>query len=262
MPMQLIDTHSHLTDSAFDSDRDAVLERAEASGVIAMVAVGTTAESSGRAIELAGHRARVHAAVGIHPNYAAEAGVDDWERIVQLACAARVVAIGETGLDRFRSDTPFDVQLDYFERHLALARERRLPVIIHSRDADSDVVEALERFAVAGPVAAVMHSFTGTAATAARCIELGCYISFAGQLTFTNRKFDSLREVARVVPPDRLLVETDSPYLAPEPYRGKRNEPAHVRWTAEKLAELRGQDIKELAALTSDNARRLFDRIT
>jgi TatD DNase family protein len=107
-----------------------------------------------------------------------------------------------------------------------------------------------------------MHSFTGTAATAARCIELGLYISFAGQLTFTNRKFDALREVARVVPHDRLLVETDSPYLAPEPHRGKRNEPAHVRWTAEKLAQLRGQDVEDFAALTSSNARRLFDRIT
>jgi TatD DNase family protein len=141
-----------------------------------------------------------------------------------------------------------------------LAGELGLPVVIHCRDAESDVLAVLER-APAGSLKGVMHSFTGSAATAARCVELGLHISFAGQITFANRKFDALREVARIVPADRLLVETDSPYLAPEPHRGKRNKPAYVRFTCEQLARLRGMDTNELATVTSFNAKRLFDRI-
>jgi TatD DNase family protein len=259
--MELIDTHTHLVDPAFDSDLDAVLGRAQASNVAAIVAVGTTIESSGQAIELSRGRPNVYAAVGIHPNHAGEAGVDHWERIVEMAGKPGVVAIGETGLDRFRTDTPLDVQVDYFERHLGLARDSGLPIIIHCRDAESDLLPILERAAGSGSVCGVMHSFTGSAATAARCVGLGLYISFAGQLTFGNRKFDALREIARVVPHDRLLVETDSPYLAPEPHRGQRNEPAHVRLTAEQLARVRGVSAAELASLTSANARRLFGRI-
>ena len=161
-------------------------------------------------------------------------------------------------MDRVRTDSPFHLQVDYFERHLALARQRNLPIVVHCRDAEADVLRCLASSGGTGLVRGVMHSFSGQAATAAQCVELGLHISFAGQLTFKNRKFDALREVARLVPLDRLLVETDSPYLAPEPYRGQRNEPAYVRLTAERLAELRGLTPVELATVTTANARELL----
>jgi TatD DNase family protein len=256
--MELVDTHAHLDDERFASDFDAVLARARDAGLATILAVGTTLETSRRAVELARASPMIRAAVGIHPNYAAAADPSEWSAVCELAGAPEVVAIGETGLDRFRNDTPFDTQLDYFRRHIELSIARRLPVVIHSRDAEADVLACLGQAASAGPLAGIMHSFTGSAAVAARSIELGMHISFAGQLTFTNRKFDALREVARCVPLDRLLVETDSPYLAPEPHRGGRNEPAHVAITARRLAELRGMTPEELALHTTANARKLF----
>ena len=256
--MKLVDTHAHLDSEQFASDLTAVLERAGTAGVTAIVAVGTTLDTSRRAVQLAREHTIVRAAVGIHPNYAAQAAAEDWQAITDLAREPEVMAIGETGLDRFRNDTPFDVQRDYFERHLRLSGERRMPVIIHCREAEADVLSSLDRIVGSGPARGVMHSFTGTAATAARCLEIGLFISFAGQVTFTNRKFDVLREIARIVPADRVLLETDSPYLAPEPHRRERNEPAFVGLTAQRLAELRGIDRVELARLTSDNAHRLF----
>jgi TatD DNase family protein len=254
--MQLIDTHAHLDDEQFAADRDAVIQRAQAAGVTAVLAVGTTLQTSRQAVRLAGQYPIVHAAVGVHPNYAAAAAPEDWDQLVELSSAAKIVAIGETGLDRFRTDTPFSLQVEYFMRHCDLARQRGLPLVIHCRDAEADLVEYLS--GAAHPWQGVMHSFTGGAATAARCVELGLHISFAGQITYTNRKFDALREVARLVPPDRLLVETDSPYLAPEPHRGQRNEPAHVSLVAARLAAIRGLDNDELARVTTANARRLF----
>ncbi len=256
--MQLVDTHCHLDDERFANDVDAVLSRAADAGVQSIVAVGTTLETSRRAIELARKTPLVRAAVGIHPNYVAASTHDDWPAVVALASEPEVVAIGETGLDRFRNDTPIEHQIESFHRHLGLSRECHKPIIIHCRDAEADVLRCLEDAASAGPVCGVMHSFTGQAATAARCVELGLYISFAGQLTFTNRKFDALREVARCVPADRLLVETDSPYLAPEPHRRERNEPAYVALTAQRLAELRQFEPAELSGITTENARRLF----
>jgi TatD DNase family protein len=256
--MELVDTHAHLDDEQFANDFDAVLDRAQAAGVAMILAVGTTAETSRRAVELARRTPLIRAAVGIHPNYVAARPRDEWEQIAPLAESPEVVAIGETGLDRFRNDTPFDEQLASFRDHLALSVAQRKPIVIHCREAEADVLSCLEEAARLGPLAGIMHSFTGTAATAARCVELGLHISFAGQLTFSNRKFDALREVARCLPADRLLVETDSPYLAPEPHRGQRNEPAYVVRTAQRLAELRGVEPAELAWLTSENARRLF----
>jgi TatD DNase family protein len=259
--MELVDTHAHLADEQFAADADAVLERAQSHNVSLIVAIGIDVETSRQAIELARRTPLIRASVGIHPNYANAARAGNWDEIAELARESEVVAIGETGLDRFRSDTPFDQQIDYFERHLALAESLKLPVVIHSRDADNDVISVLERQATrCATIRGVMHSFTGSAATAARCLELGLHISFAGQITFANRKFDALREVAKFVPDDRLLVETDSPYLAPEPHRGRRNEPAYVRLTSERLALLRGTGINEIGALTSANARLLFRR--
>lgn len=256
--MELIDTHAHLDDEEFASDLDEVIRRAGEAGLSGILAVGTTLSSSRRAIALARQHAIVRAAVGIHPNYALEARPEDWDRITELSRDPEVVAVGETGLDRYRDDTPFEMQLDYFRRHLELAAERQIPVVIHCRDAQADVLGEL---ALAGRRAAlrgVMHAFSGQASTAQRCLELGLHISFAGQLTYRNRKFDALRALAQTVRADRLLVETDSPYLSPEPHRGGRNEPARVRHTAERLAELRGCVLDELAALTTANAKELF----
>ena len=258
--MTYIDTHSHLDQPEFDADRDEVLVRARQAGVEAVLCVGTTAASSLQCAALAEHDADVHAAVGIQPNYCAEAAEGDWDRVVALADHPRVVAVGETGLDRHWDYTPFDQQRDYFDRHLRLAALRDLPVIIHCREAEADLLPMLREAAARAPLRGVLHAFSGDAAMAVECLELGLYISFAGAVTYTNRKFDSLRAAARTIPEDRILIETDSPYLVPYPLRGKqqRNEPAHLVHTAACLAGLRDVSIERLAAATTANARRLF----
>jgi TatD DNase family protein len=252
----LIDTHAHLQNGKFDADRDAVIERAQAAGVTAMVAIGTTAADSAAVVALAKRFAGVFASAGIHPNDAALAEPADWERVVDLAKEDRVVALGETGLDRYWHDTPFELQQDYFDRHLRLMQETGLPVVIHMRDCLADVLAMLRKARERGPLHGVMHSYTGDAAAAAECCELGLYISFAGMVTF--KKSQDLREVAAAVPPNRILVETDSPYLSPEPLRGKRNEPANVVHTARVVAAARGLAFDDFAALSTANARRLF----
>lgn len=198
----------------------------------------------------------LYAAVGIQPNNCAEAGDDDWQQIVEMVSHPRVVALGETGLDRYWDFTPIDLQCDYLRRHLRLAVEHELPVIIHCREAEADLLPTLRET----PVRGLLHAFSGDAAFAEECLGLGLYISFAGMVTYKNKKFVTLREAAKLVPEDRLLIETDSPYLVPHPLRGKqkRNEPALVVHTAEALAQLRGVDPTELAAVTTANARRLF----
>ncbi len=257
--MELIDTHAHLDDARFHSDFDQVLVRAQAAGVKQVVTIATTAADSCSAVELAARHSMIHASVGIQPNHAAEAAPGDWGEIVRLANQPKVVAIGETGLDRHWTSTPFPVQQDYFARHLALARERALPVVIHCREAEVDVVAMLRtEFERHGPIAGVMHSFTGDWPTAEACLAFGLHISFAGMVTYKNA--DALRAVAAQVPMDRLLVETDSPYLVPVPLRGKvqRNEPSHVVHTAACLARLKGIALAEFAEQTTRNARRLF----
>ena len=254
--MQLFDTHAHLDEEAFETDRDEVIARAAEAGLVAVVTIGTTAPTSVRSVELAEQYPLLHAAVGIQPNYASEAAAGDWDTIVELASNPQVVAIGETGLDRYWDYAPIDVQVDYFRRHLALAAERDLPFIVHCREAEADVVRELRRAAEAGPLHGVMHSFAGDVETARICLELGMHISFAGMVTF--KKSDALRAVAAEIPADRLLIETDAPYLAPTPNRGKRNEPAFVRHTLECLAEVRGVPIEDLAEQTTCNARAFF----
>ncbi len=256
----LIDTHVHLDQEEFDADRDAVVRRAIAAGVEALLAVAITADSSRATIRLAEQRPEIYAAVGIQPNYAGEADEGDWERIVAMADHPRVVALGETGLDRYRDFTPFDVQQDYFDRHLRFSQECGLPLLIHCRDAEADLLPMLREAAARGSLRGAIHSFSGDTATAAECIELGLYISFAGAVTYKNKKFEPLREAAVTIPADRLLIETDSPYLVPAPLRGKqkRNEPANIVHTARRLAELRGAALDELSAQTTANARRLL----
>jgi TatD DNase family protein len=252
----LIDTHAHLDDPAFDVDRDEVVARARAAGVTNIVAVATDAASSARGLELSARYAGVYPTVGIHPNHAAQAAIGDWEQIERLARRPGVVALGETGLDRHWNTTPWEVQVDYFQRHLRLSRVTGLPVVIHTRDCQDEMLVMLWAEAAAGALRGVMHSFTGDAEAAVECVALGLYISFAGMVTY--KKSEALRQVAAAVRIDRLLVETDSPYLAPQPVRGQRNEPAHVIYTARLLAELRGATLDEFAEQTTANARRLF----
>lgn len=253
---ELIDTHAHLDDEQFAAELPDVVERAKAAGVAAIVAIGTTAVSSAAAVEIAARFPAVFAVVGIQPNYVAEAKPGDWERIVELASQPKVVGLGETGLDRHWNYAPLELQQDFFDRHLRLAQERKLPFVVHTRESDADVLAMLRAAAARGPLQGIMHSFTGTAETAAECVALGLHISFAGMVTF--KKSTDLRTVAATVPADRLLVETDSPYLSPHPLRGKRNEPAHVVHTAACLAEARGVAFDALSVQTTANARRLF----
>lgn len=257
MPIELIDTHAHLDDERFAADLPAVLDRAAAAGVIRVVVIGTTAAASRTCVDLAARHAPLFASVGIQPNHAGEAGPTDWDEVVRLATATEVVALGETGLDRYWDYTPFALQEDYFARHLDLARKHQLPVVIHCREAEADVVRMLRAdYDRHGPVRGVMHSFTGDAETARACLAMGLYISFAGMVTYKSAQ--PLRDVAKDVSADRLLVETDSPYLAPVPERGKRNEPAFVAHTAALLARERGVELEMLAGETTRNARALF----
>jgi TatD DNase family protein len=254
--MDLIDTHAHLDEDAFSFDRAQVVAQAAEAGVTRIITIGTTAASSRSAVAIADQSPAVFAAVGIQPNYTAQAQPDDWGVIEELAEHPKVVAVGETGLDRYWDYAPLDVQQDYFDRHLELSRRLSKPFVVHCREAEADVVAQLRRAAQAGPLAGVMHSFSGDQATADACLELGLYLSFAGMVTY--KKNEALRAVAAQCPADRILVETDSPYLAPIPNRGKRNEPAWVRHTAQCLADVRGVPLAEFTAQTTANARRLF----
>lgn len=252
----LIDTHAHLDQEDFHADRAAVIERAVAAGVAAMLSVGVTADSSEQTVALAGQYPTLYAAVGIQPNYCGAAQPGDWERVVALVGRDRVVALGETGLDRHWNYSPFDVQQDYFDRHLRLSQQTGLPFIVHTRESDADVLAMLRDARTRGPLSGVMHSFTGTSETAAECLELGLHVSFAGMVTF--KKSDVLRAVAASIPAERLLIETDSPYLSPHPLRGKRNEPAHLVHTAACLAQARGVSLEELSQQITANARRFL----
>ncbi len=259
-PLSLIDTHAHLDDEQFAADLSAVLARARREGVGTVICPGTTAESSQAVVRLSETQENLYAAVGIHPNSCAEATEDDWDQVVALLNHPRVVALGETGMDRYWDFAPIELQQDFFRRHLRLSQERGMPVIIHCRECEPDVGALLREAARQRLLRGVMHSFSGTAQFASVCLEVGLYISFSGSVTYKNKKFEPLRAVAAGIPDERILVETDSPYLTPHPLRGKqkRNEPAEVRHTAQCLAELRGQTIEQVAEQTTANARRLF----
>ena len=252
------DTHAHLFDDRFAADLPVVLKRAEAAGVERILCLGIDRESSIQSVRIANEHPLVLAAVGIQPNSAAEAQTGDWDEIVRLAeTEPRVVAIGETGLDRYWDRTPFAIQEDYFARHIALARRLNKPFAIHCRDAEADTVRTLrDEFDRHGPIRAVMHSFSGDLATAQACLDMGLFISFAGMLTYKTAQ--NLRDVAKEIPLDRLLVETDCPYLPPIPHRGKRNEPAYVVHTAACLAEAKGVALAAIEEATTRNAKALI----
>ncbi len=253
----LIDTHAHLDDEQFAADLPAVLERARAAGVTRVVAVATSAPSSTAVLELASRHRELAATAGIHPNHITKELPDAWDRVAALMADPRIVGVGETGLDRHWDDTPFPLQQEYFGRHLAMSRLHKRAIVIHCREADADVLAMLRtEFDQHGPILGVMHSFVGAPEMAAACLAMGLHISFAGMLTYKSAA--NVRESAVTIPLDRLLVETDSPYLAPVPVRGKRNEPANVVYTAACLAGLHGISMEELGARTSRNARGLF----
>lgn len=256
--MILYDTHAHLTDQAFEGRLDQVLQDARSAGVAAINVIGFDAATSRRACELAEqHPGFLYAAVGIQPNSAGEAAAEDWPSIEALAGKPCVKAIGETGLDNYWDDTPLAIQQDYFERHIVLAREKQLPLVIHMRESGDEIVEQLTSHLGRGCPRGVMHSFTGSWELCRQCLDLGLHISFAGMVTF--KKSHDLRQVAMKVPADRLLVETDAPYLSPEPFRGRRpNEPARVAHTLRTIAEARGVRPENLAEQTTHNARALF----
>jgi TatD DNase family protein len=252
----LVDSHCHLDPMRYGTDLPDVLARARGAGVVGFVVIGTRAADSEAAAALAARETDVVAAAGIHPNDTTEVEPGEWERIVALVEAGRVRAVGETGLDWYRTTAPPDVQRDFFERHIRLAQRSGLPLVIHTRESTRDVLDMLREARGRGPVSAVLHSFTGTAAEAAEAVELGCHLGFAGMVTF--RSNGVLRETAATVPLERLLVETDSPFLSPEPLRGTRNEPARVVHTAACLALARGEPLDAFAAATTANARRVF----
>lgn len=256
MTLSLFDTHAHLNVSQFDDSVDEVVERAKQAGVTGIMVIGIDVATSRRACELAAaHPGYLFAAVGIQPNSAAEAQEGDFKIIEELSGMPGVRAIGETGLDCYWDDTPIEMQHEYFDWHLQLCRDTHLPMVIHMRESGQLIVEQLRRQASVPP--GIMHSFTGDLDLAKQCLSMDLYISFAGMVTF--KKSDELREVAAIVPEDRLLVETDAPYLSPEPLRGKRpNEPARVEHTLRCLAEVRGVTAEELAEKTTENAKRVF----
>lgn len=257
MNTMLIDTHCHLDAECFRQEIDDIIQRAAAQGVCHLITIGVSLDSSKAAVALAERYPSVSAVVGIHPNYVQEARASDWDGIVALSQHPEVVGIGETGMDRYWDHSPADLQEEYFRKHIDLSRASGKPFVVHCRDAEADVVRILQQSAEEhGPLTGVMHSFCGSAENAAACLQAGMHISFAGMLTY--KKNETLRETARVIPLSRLLVETDSPYLAPQPNRGKRNEPAWVRWTAECLAAVHGLSLSQLAEQTTENARQLF----
>ena len=254
--MRLFDTHAHLHFPDFAEDLDAVLERARAAGVRGMVTIGTDRETNQAVVELARRFADVWATVGIHPHDAGEAVESDFGEMEKLARAeARVVGFGETGLDFFRNLSPPAAQGEVFRRQIGIARDVGKPLVVHCRDAHDQTLAILAE-EKAREVGGVMHCFSGDVEIARRCLDLGLFISLAGPVTYKNAR--ALPDVARFVPEDRLVVETDCPYLPPTPHRGKRNEPAYVALTAAFVAELRGTDPEALADTLTTNAVTLF----
>ena len=255
----LTDTHCHLDFRSFDKDRDQVLARAEEHGVRRILNPGVNLESSWKALELAGRSRPVYAAVGIHPNEHVQLGREPLRELRALAGEHAVVAIGEIGLDYYRKTTPASDQQRRFRVQLDLAAELGLPVIIHCRDAHADALTIIREWQESGGAkvnAGVFHSFSGKEAHAKAALELGFYVGVTGPVTFPAA--DALRKIILHVPENRLLIETDAPFLAPQPRRGKRNEPAYVRWVVEKIAAVREETIDAIARATTENANRLF----
>jgi TatD DNase family protein len=255
----LIDSHCHLDFPDFVDDLAGIVGRAEAAGVARMVSISTRLARLDKLLAITERFPNVYSSVGTHPHYAHEEPDVTTADLVAVAQRSKVVAIGEAGLDYHYDFSPREAQEAGFRRHIAAARETQLPLVIHSREADADVGGILEEEVGKGPFPAVLHCFTGGRELAFRAVTLGLYISFTGILTFKNS--DALRAIAAELPADRILIETDAPYLAPGKYRGKRNEPAYVTETAKALAATRGVSVEEMARETTANFFRLFNKV-
>lgn len=255
--MQLVDSHCHLDDRQFDGDREAAIERARQAGLQYILTIGTGdgPPDLDAAVRLADAHPDVFATVGVHPNDAAKINGDTFHHLGSLLAHPKVLAVGEIGLD-YHWGIPKETQLSAFERQLELAASARKPIVIHTRDAWADTLEILRNGWAPTSLPCIMHCFTGNPEQAEECLALGFSLAFGGVTTFP--KAAELREAAKITPADRLLLETDSPYLAPAPHRGKRNEPSFVTHTASVIAQVRGVSLPELADQTTANFRRLF----
>ncbi|WP_425059638.1 D-aminoacyl-tRNA deacylase [Sporomusa carbonis] len=250
----LFDSHAHIDDKRFDADREDVIKRAAEAGLIGILNAGACMESSARSVALAQRHDMVFAAVGIHPHDAKDAADGDYDQLAAWHSQAKVVAIGEIGLDYYYDLSPREIQRQVFIRQIDVARQLNKPIIIHDRDAHGDVLAIVKKEAKG--LTGVFHCFSGSVEMAKEVIKLGFYVSFAGPVTYA--KDGKLKEVAASVPLERLLVETDCPYLTPQPYRGRRNEPAHVKYTAEEVARVRGLEFAALAEAATANTKELF----
>ncbi|AIG24477.1 TatD family hydrolase [Brevibacillus sp. 7WMA2] len=252
----LFDTHAHLNAEQFDEDRDEVIARAKENGVSTIVNVGFNRETIPTTMELAEKYDFIYAVVGWHPQDAITMKEQDLEWLEELSKHPKVVGLGEMGLDYYWDTSPRDVQAEVFRKQIRLARKLQMPIIIHDRDAHQDIIEIL-REEKAGEVGGIMHCFSGSYELAKMALDMNFYISFGGPLTFKNAKRP--KEVAAKIPLERILIETDCPYLTPHPFRGKRNESAYVKFVAEEMAQIHGLPYEELAKITANNARRLFN---
>jgi len=248
----LIDSHAHLTAKAYRRDLEAVLVRASDAGVTSIITVGYDMASSEAGVRLAEDHPEVYAAVGVHPHDATTLNLDALGRLEDLAASPRVVAVGEIGLDFYRDLSPRRIQEDAFRLQIGLAKDLELPIIVHDRDAHQRTVQVLKEEGVSH---GVLHCFSGDVNLARQAIEMGLYISFAGPITFNGKK---AVDILSRIPDDRILIETDCPYLAPVPYRGKRNEPAYVRYVLERVASILDRPVAEIDKITAQNTRRLF----
>ena len=253
----LIDSHAHIQGKEYTGETAAVIQRAGEAGVEQIIVVGGAGDMSSNtaAVALAESCANLYATVGMHPHDAKDVGEEELQKLKKLIAYPKVIAVGETGLDYYYNHSPREVQRRVFAQFIRLAEETGLPLVVHERDAASEAVEIL-RNEGAGNIRGVIHCFTGDYDSARNYLDLGFYLSFTGIITFKNA--EPLRQVVSKVPLDRMFVETDSPYLTPVPHRGKRNEPAYVRFVAETLAEVKGVELAEVARVTSANVKKLF----
>ena len=250
-----IDSHSHLDDDRFNEDRDVLIKSLKENKVDIAINVGADLETSINSVKLADKYDNIYATVGVHPHSASEVTEETLDQFREMAKNEKVVAIGEIGLDFYYDNSPRDIQRKWFKEQINLAKELDLPVVIHSRDATKETFDIIKE-AQDGSLRGVLHCFSGSVEMAMEYIKLGFYISLGGPVTFKNARV--VREVAEAVPLDKLLIETDCPYLTPEPYRGKRNEPKYVSYVAEKIAQIKNISVEELAKATSANAKDLF----
>ena len=250
-----IDSHAHLDDKKFDRDRDMIIKNLRSNGIEIVVNVGADLKSSKSTVELAKKYENIYAVIGVHPHSASELNRDAIETLKSLSKEEKVVAIGEIGLDFYYDNSPRDIQRSAFKTQIQLAKELSLPIVIHSRQADQETFDTIKELKDEN-LKVLLHCYSGSVELAEEYLKLGCYISLGGPVTFKNARVP--KEVAKMVPLDRLLVETDCPYLTPVPYRGKRNEPMFVKYTAEKIAEIKGIELEELAKSTLENTRKFF----